>query len=946
MQRFVEKFFGALITLLLCKTATISAVTVIDGTVVDTQGARYYLGFGSSFNLLIITNAGVLKTGFVDIGENVGDQGNQAIVTGTNSLWSAGATMFIGVRGPNNAVTVTQGGTVTVRDPYLIILGSFATSTGNSLNIVNGGNVFASSLAATRGSIVLSNGVLGVSSLGLGANSGKFTFASGALSTTNGVTVDHGASPFIIGTTPNGISTWQIWGGENVITATNGFLLGGVSSSTNTINVNVPGAVLRANGPLYLGNNGTSAGRSAISISAGAMLEADTIIGSLDGSGTITNVGGIFQFATRTPTITNLAAANVVGSNVIVSFRNSTNAPVSIQAGTLTNISFLGSRALRLNNSTNESAPDFQFQSLFPTNYDRLELVGGTNFWSGTNLTIGPWGSMLISNCVPRFPPGGGFLKVTENSILVCDGEPGNFNRGGSNLTVIVSGSNAGWHNQRWFTLGSLGHSNLLIITNGGKMITAGDFFIGYDYSSSNNTVVVAGSGSLLNNGGGVYVGFGSSGNRLVVKDGATASATCYLANSNNIVTVSGNGTTWSGGSSISGSYNRLEMSDGAQADLGPAGITVGYENGSFSNVLFLNKAKLSADTINIGFYGQGDFCMDRSVLSVNWFYQRVGGFYFPSGIVNARYSEVDFWVGDGVHPARLNLTGSFHKRPITISSNACLTGLAAWVSTGFGLGGIQNNITNYGTIIPGSPVGEMSILYASLYLKPSSTLVFNLQGTNQGITYSDLLVSYAVQFGGDLQISLLDGFEPSPTNLFTLMTFGSSTGSFANVPSGTRLKTTHNLGSFLVDYSSGTNLVLSQYQTTDVDGDGIDDEWATVHFHHTPLSNAEKQTDSDGDGLNNYSEFLAGTNPTNQASAFNITAVSVDSVGAVKLQFSAVPGKTYQIGYSDDLESWNSVDTPLLAWVAPDTCQWVDDGMETSSPPGTKRFYRVTVVP
>jgi hypothetical protein len=460
----------------------------------------------------------------------------------------------------------------------------------------------------------------------------------------------------------------------------------------------------------------------------------------------------------------------------------------------------------------------------------------------------------------------------------------------------------------------------------------------------------VTGPQSIWNNWGEVDLGVNGSGNRVDVLNGAAANGNFVLgsastASSNNVMTVSDPGSTVTGNVTVgnSGIQNHLQIRDGASAQLG--GVTISYLQGSTNNSMSIDRASVTADTVNVGFYGYGDLILNRGTFTVNWLYQNLGNFYFNGGVVNAAFSQANLVVGDQIQPARLNLTGSFHHGVITVSSNGWLTGLAAYVTTGYGLGGIENNVTNYGTISPGNPVGEMSILYANLALKPSSTVIFNLQGTNQGISYSDILVTYNVQFAGTLRVRLLNGYRPSSNDVFTLMTFNSSSGAFANGVDGSRIKTSDGLGSFQVGYS-GTAFVLSNYQTTDADGDGIDDAWALQYFGHTPLSDAEKRADADGDGLSNYDEFLAGTDPTNAASDFRITSVTTDPSGVITLKFNAVDGKTYHIDFSDDLASWNSVQMPLLAWTAPGTYQWIDDGTETGSLPHSKRFYRVIVTP
>ena len=928
--------------------------TVINGTVSNAPSTFYIGGYGSANNTLIITNGGILNAGLSAVGGGTGASGNVGIVTGTNSTWKTAAWMYLGQDAGNCTVTVEQGGVLGLN--WGVILGSLPASSGNTLKVVNGGKVTGGLIEARRWSVLLSNAAIEVSQLVASGNGSAFSFISGSLTTTNGVTVSNNPLPFVIGTIPNATSKWDILGGENRMDSLGGVVLGGASASQTTLKLSGLDTTLRSAGPLFLGNNGISAGSAAIQIEAGSILEANTIVCAQDGSGTITNSAGVLQFTSSQPVLTD-AWGRIRSIDGTVSFRNVTDAPVFAAQGSLSNLTSIGTRTLRLSNATNATTTDISIGAGSSTNYNRLELLGGNVTLRGTNLIIGPFGTMLISNCVPTVLADGGALKVMENSRLVYAGDRTNFNPSVSNLSIEVSGTNASWYNVAHIALGSGAGNNRLLITNGGSMFTTNNtgapyfegyaFYLGYNSSSCGNSVTVSGEGSVWNNGE-VDIGVDGSGNRVDIRDGAHAVVNCVIgknSGSNNSLSVTGTGTILTGSALVgdSGSYNRLTIADGANASLG--GLRIGYSYGATGNVASIQSATLNVDTIDIGFYGYGDLLLDRANLTVNWLYQRKGKFEFPSGIVNVRYSEAGLTVGDGTQPARLNLLGSFHHSSITISSNASLTGLAAYVTTGYGLGAIMGNVVNYGTISPGSPVGEMNILYAGLDLKPSSTVVFNLQGTNQGITYSDLLVWGSARLDGILKVRLMNNFQPAPADVFTVMNWGSVTGAFANVVSGARLKTTDNLGSFRVIYTN-SSLTLSDYQSADADGDGIEDAWASAFFGHAPLSAEEKQKDSDGDGQCDYAEFLAGTNPTNSTSVFRITDLNLAAEGKVTLNFVGSKQAGYRVGYSDDAIHWQWIETPLLRWTLPDHAAWEDDGLETGTPPANSRFYQIAVVP
>jgi hypothetical protein len=100
---------------------------------------------------------------------------------------------------------------------------------------------------------------------------------------------------------------------------------------------------------------------------------------------------------------------------------------------------------------------------------------------------------------------------------------------------------------------------------------------------------------------------------------------------------------------------------------------------------------------------------------------------------------------------------------------------------------------------------------------------------------------------------------------------------------------------------------------STDTDGDGIPDWWTQQYFGHATgqegdLSRA--QDDADGDGLSNVEEFLAGTIPTNAASVLALHIAMDVPTYDVTLSWGAVPGRSYQVLSTTDLNAaaWEAV--------------------------------------
>jgi hypothetical protein len=99
--------------------------------------------------------------------------------------------------------------------------------------------------------------------------------------------------------------------------------------------------------------------------------------------------------------------------------------------------------------------------------------------------------------------------------------------------------------------------------------------------------------------------------------------------------------------------------------------------------------------------------------------------------------------------------------------------------------------------------------------------------------------------------------------------------------------------------------------------------------------------TDSDGDGVPNWLEVLAGTNPYDSNSFLHITQLV--SGNPVELTWSSVPNKTYQILATTNLVKPMAPIAGAVVTGDPSNTvtRWFD-----SAPDATNRFYRVQVLP
>jgi Tol biopolymer transport system component len=116
----------------------------------------------------------------------------------------------------------------------------------------------------------------------------------------------------------------------------------------------------------------------------------------------------------------------------------------------------------------------------------------------------------------------------------------------------------------------------------------------------------------------------------------------------------------------------------------------------------------------------------------------------------------------------------------------------------------------------------------------------------------------------------------------------------------------------------------LAFVSLVDTDGDGIPDWWTQQYFGHVTgeeLDSSRAQDDADHDGMTNEEEFLTGTNPIDGNSVFKLGIAPTNVSGTnVVLTWTALPGKSYQVQYSETLDTIAWQTHPGSALVAGNT--------------------------
>jgi len=137
-----------------------------------------------------------------------------------------------------------------------------------------------------------------------------------------------------------------------------------------------------------------------------------------------------------------------------------------------------------------------------------------------------------------------------------------------------------------------------------------------------------------------------------------------------------------------------------------------------------------------------------------------------------------------------------------------------------------------------------------------------------------------------------------------------------------------------LANPGTSANVQFFVASLADSDVDGIPDNWENA-YGLDRNSQTDASADTDGDGISNYQEYLAGTDPTNALS--RLTATIVFSGGSSDVSFQALSNKTYSLQFRDDFNggSWSRL-TEVFARPS--------NRVEVISTPSvsSNRFYRI----
>lgn len=251
-------------------------------------------------------------------------------------------------------------------------------------------------------------------------------------------------------------------------------------------------------------------------------------------------------------------------------------------------------------------------------------------------------------------------------------------------------------------------------------------------------------------------------------------------------------------GDGISGSGGRIIENQGLLI-IQNTGNLLGNEGGQV-----VNRTGGLVDIRNNATLGFGGTGATASVTNEGVFAKSAGGATSTVALPFTNTGSVS------VSSGTLAFTSSFtNTNGSVLLMNGATLSLGGPLDTGTGVlsgsGTIVAPTVNAGSVVtPGVATGTLAIT-GNLALLGTSALLLEIGGTGQGSTHDFLSVSGTGAMGGQLALMLTNGFVPTGGLTFTVLATTGLSGTFGNVANGQRLLTTDGLGSFQVNYGSGS---------------------------------------------------------------------------------------------------------------------------------------------
>jgi len=732
-------------------------VWVGGGGSVWSNAVSLFVGYHNAGNELIVTNGGTVHSGNGYIGADVGGSNNTATVTGPGAWWRNTNSLNVGYLGSSNTLFITGGGRVTDVAGYI---GTNAVSTGNAVIVADSGSLWSNTVnlfVGHRGAenqLIVSNGATVIAAAGLIG----FTNTS----VRNSAFIEGPGS-----TWSNGVSLYVgYYGTENQLTIANGatvfsgagFVGGGNIASNNTATITGSGAQWNTTNFLYVGFVGSS--NQLIIANGGRASATETRIGFdpvasnnfalvtgpdtvLSNSGnTIVGYGG---FANQLIVSNGATVLDQIGN---VGYTNQSSRNTALVTGFGSVWSNLVTTYVGFKSASNQLTiadggmvfDDEGFIGGAVGGSNNLALVTGTDsYWENTaNLYVGYLGTnnQLIA-------ADGGTVYAAAGIVGYTNLSP--------RSSALVTGTGSLWSNSLYTYTGYNSAFNQLIVSNGGTAFS-GNAYIGAFNLASNNTVSLVGTGSLWTITNLLYIGFSGDANALVVRDGGVVTsrfgivAQDPLSVSNSIL-ITGAGSVWSNQSTLTigsqGRANRLTITNGGALQSGVSYI--GYNLSSSNNTALITGTGSVWNTIGVvlGYAGRSNFLTIAD-----------GGRINGPGVIGSDFGSNNFAVVTGPGSVWQNGTNNFStlyignggSRNSLVISNG---GVVLSVLSRHGYGGFSGGHSNHVLVSDSGSLWSNQTLVVG-YAANANSLVVSNGGTVYDTTGELGFANFIGSFGSN----------------------------------------------------------------------------------------------------------------------------------------------------------------------------------------------------
>ncbi len=289
----------------------------------------------------------------------------------------------------------------------------------------------------------------------------------------------------------------------------------------------------------------------------------------------------------------------------------------------------------------------------------------------------------------------------------------------------------------------------------------------------------------------------------------------------------------------------------------------------------------------------------------------------------------------------RSSSTAFERARKILASVGVCVTVLHV-----LALGAQDLRIGDH-AVLPGGLV-SVPVLVSNAAGLASASLTINYDPqvlSLEGVTNGGLGQTFSIEYGaseGQVRVAVVrDNALAGGNGALVVLSFRANAGAVPGLASPIAFADRGLGGQFgrdlawsgTVTHTNGSVRIVSL--TDDQDANGLPDWWEEQYFGSP--TGGDPVADDDGDGMTNWAEFRAGTDPLDPNSRLVVTA-SVVGPGGFSMIFPTVVGKVYAVEYSENLTAW-SVLTSGIAGTGGEAAF-----NEPSTSGNWQRYYRVRV--